>query len=138
MPGTRRSRARCLASLGLLALTGAGIEQPLDGLQGDPVRGEAVVIRQTSTCTLCHAGPFPNPHLQGNVGPDLRGVGSRLSAAELRERLVDASRENPETVMPAFYRTEGLTRVGAAWRGKPILSAQEIEDAVAYLAGLKE
>jgi len=137
MPGTRRSRARCLASLGLVLLTGAGIEQPLDGLQGDKVRGEGVVMRQTSTCTLCHAGPFPNPHLQGDVGPDLHGVGSRLSVPELRERLVDASRVNPDTVMPAFHRTEGLTRVGAAWRGKPILSAQEIEDAVAYLAGLK-
>ena len=144
MPGTRRSRARCLASarclatVGLLLLTGAGIEQPLEGLQGDPVRGEKVVIRQASTCTLCHAGPFPNPHLQGNVGPDLLGVGARLSLPELRERLVDASRMNPATVMPSFFRTEGLTRVGAAWRGKPILSAQEIEDAVAYLATLKQ
>jgi L-cysteine S-thiosulfotransferase len=127
MPGTRRSRARCLGSLLLLLLAGAG----------DPVRGEAVVTRQSSTCTLCHAGPFPNPHLQGDVGPDLRGVGGRLSESELRDRLVDASRVNPATVMPSFYRTEGLTRVGVAWRGKPILSAQEIEDAVAYLATLK-
>jgi sulfur-oxidizing protein SoxX len=127
-----------LASVGLLLLTGAGIEQPLGGLEGDPVRGEKVVIRQASTCTLCHAGPFPNPHLQGNVGPDLHGVGARLSRPELRERLVDASRMNPATVMPSFFRTEGLTRVGAAWRGKPILSAQEIEDAVAYLATLKQ
>ncbi len=127
MPGTRRSRARCLGSLLLLLLAGAG----------DPVRGEAVVTRQSSTCTLCHAGPFPNPHLQGDVGPDLRGVGARLSESELRDRLVDASRVNPATVMPSFYRTEGLTRVGVAWRGKPILSAQEIEDAVAYLATLK-
>jgi sulfur-oxidizing protein SoxX len=127
MPGTRRSRARCLASLPLLLLAGAG----------DKVRGEAVVTRQSSTCTLCHAGPFPNPHLQGDVGPDLRGVGARLSESELRDRLVDASRVNPATVMPSFYRTEGLTRVGVAWRGKPILSAQEIEDAVAYLATLK-
>ena len=117
---------------------GAGIEQPLEGKQGDPVRGEAVVIRQSSTCTLCHAGPFPNPHLQGDVGPDLRGVGGRLSESELRDRLVDASRVNPATVMPSFYRREGLTRVGAAWRSKPILSAQEIEDAVAYLATLRE
>jgi len=127
MPGSRRPRARCLGSIGLLLLTAAG----------DPVRGEAVVTRQSSTCTLCHAGPFPNPHLQGNVGPDLRGVGARLSPAELRERLVDASRVNPDTVMPSFFRTEGLVRVGAPWRGKPILSAGDIEDAVAYLATLK-
>ncbi|HYZ61079.1 MAG TPA: sulfur oxidation c-type cytochrome SoxX [Acetobacteraceae bacterium] len=120
-----------------LVVAGAGIDRPLDGLQGDPGRGEAVVTRQSSTCTLCHAGPFPNPHLQGDVGPDLRGVGARLSVPELRLRLVDASRVNPDTVMPAFYRTEGLNRVGAAWRGKPILTAAEIEDAVAYLATLK-
>ncbi|MBV8914589.1 MAG: sulfur oxidation c-type cytochrome SoxX [Acetobacteraceae bacterium] len=127
-----------MASLGLMLLTGAGIEQPLDGLQGDPARGETVVIRQSSTCTLCHAGPFPNPHLQGNVGPDLHGVGRRLTVPELRERLVDASRLNPDTVMPSFFKTERFTRVGAPWRGKPILSAQEIEDAVAYLATLQQ
>jgi sulfur-oxidizing protein SoxX len=104
---------------------------------GDPQRGQAVVTRQASTCTLCHAGPFPNPYLQGNVGPDLRGVGSRLTEAELRERLTDPSQFNPATIMPAFARTEGLTRVGPAWQGKPILSPQEIEDAVAYLETLK-
>ena len=87
MPGTRRSRARCLGSLPLLLLLAGA---------GDPVRGEAVVTRQSSTCTLCHAGPFPNPHLQGDVGPDLRGVGARLSESELRDRLVDASRVNPD------------------------------------------
>lgn len=136
MPGFRRLRAKCLASLAVLA-GGDGIEQPLTGQQGDPARGLAVVTRQSSTCTLCHAGPFPNPHLQGDVGPDLHGVGSRLSPAQIRERLVDASRLNPDTVMPSFYGTEGLTRVGPAWRGKPILGAQEIEDAVAYLSTLK-
>lgn len=136
MSGSRRSLARCSASL-LLLLTGAGIDQPLDGRPGDPARGEAVVTRQSSTCTLCHAGPYPNPHLQGTVGPDLRGVGARLTVPKLRLRLVDASRVNPDTVMPSFFRTEGLTRVGAAWRGKPILTAAEIEDAVAYMATLK-
>ncbi len=95
-----------------------------------------MVTRQTSTCVLCHAGPFPNAHLQGTIGPDLHGVGGRLSADEIRERLVDASKLNPETVMPSFGVVGG-TRVGAAWRGKPILGTQEIEDAVAYLAGLK-
>lgn len=137
MSGSRRSPARFSASLLVLLAAADGIDQPLDGLQGDPGRGGAVVSRQSSTCLLCHAGPFPNPHLQGDVGPDLRGVGSRLSPAELRLRLIDARRVNPETVMPSFYRTDGLTRVGAAWRGKPILSAQEIEDAVSFLATLK-
>jgi len=96
-----------------------------------------VVIRQTSTCTLCHAGPFPSPHLQGTIGPDLHGVGARLNAIEIRERLMDASKLNPDTVMPSFGTVGGRTRVGAPWQGKPILSPQEIEDAAAYLAGLK-
>ncbi len=96
-----------------------------------------MVIRQTSTCTLCHAGPFPSPHLQGTIGPDLHGVGARLNAIEIRERLMDASKLNPDTVMPSFGTVGGRTRVGAPWQGKPILSPQEIEDAAAYLAGLK-
>ncbi len=104
---------------------------------GDSQRGYAVVIRQASTCTLCHAGPFPNPHLQGTVGPDLHGVGARLTADEIQERLMDASKLNPDTVMPSFGATRGRMRVGAQWQGKPILSPQEIEDATAYLAGLK-
>ena len=135
-PGSKRSPARFSASL-LLLLAGAGIERPLEDRRGDPIRGEAVVTSQSSTCTLCHAGPFPRPELQGDVGPDLRGVGGRLEAAELRERLVAASRVTAGTVMPDFFRTEGLARVGPAWRGRPILSAQEIEDAVAFLGSLR-
>jgi sulfur-oxidizing protein SoxX len=123
MSGIGRSLGLCLASL---LLAGAG----------DPDRGYAVVIRQASTCVLCHAGPFPNPHLQGTIGPDLHGVGGRLDADAIRERLVDASKMNPGTVMPSFGTVAG-TRVGAAWRGRPILSTQEIDDATAYLAGLK-
>ena len=123
MSGIGRSLGLCLASL---LLAGAG----------DRDRGYAVVVRQTSTCVLCHAGPFPNPHLQGTIGPDLHGVGARLDADAIRERLVDASRSNPDTVMPSFGVVEG-TRVGVAWRGRPILSSQEIEDATAYLAGLR-
>lgn len=137
-PGIARSPSMRLASLALLGLTAAAMPAPLDGLAGDPARGRAVVIRQSSTCTLCHAGPFPNPHLQGSIGPDLHGVGARLSATELRGQLVDPTAANPGTVMPSFHRTEGLRRVGPAWQGSPILAAQEIEDAVAYLATLRD
>lgn len=104
---------------------------------GDPGHGREVVLRQSSTCLLCHAGPFPNPHLQGTIGPDLHGVGARLTEAEIHERLVDAQRLNPDTVMPSFGVIAPGARVGAAWRGKPILDAQEIDDVAAYLAGLK-
>lgn len=129
MAGTRRSRA--LFSVSLL-LMGAGAA----GAAPDPRHGYEVVVRQTSTCVLCHAGPFPNPHLQGNVGPNLHGVGARLSADEIRARLVNAAALNPETVMPSFGVALRV-REGAVWRGKPILSPEEIEDVVAYLSGLK-
>jgi L-cysteine S-thiosulfotransferase len=123
MRGTGRLLALCSASVLLAAA-------------GDPVAGQAVVTRQSSTCTLCHAGPFPNRHLQGTIGPELTGVGARLTEAEIRARLVDASAFNPATVMPSFGLVGG-TRVGAAWQGKPILTSREIDDAAAYLAGLK-
>ncbi len=116
-----------------------GMGAPLDGLVGDAVRGRAVVVsRQVGTCVLCHAGPFPEERLAATIGPDLRGVGDRLSAGEIRLRLVEPWRVNPETVMPGYFRSEGLVRVGAAWRGRGVLSAQQIEDAVVFLVGLKE
>ena len=99
---------------------------------GDPDRGLAVVTRQSSTCILCHTGPWPNPHLQGSIGPALHGVGARLDRDALRQRIAIG-----EGIMPAFAAIP-TTRVGAAWTGRPILSHDEIEDAVAYLATLKE
>ena len=134
-----RSRNRLSVSVALLAVAAApaGIAQSLDGLVGDAARGRAVVARQSSTCVLCHAGPFGDPNLEGDVGPDLHGVGSRLSVPELRAQLVDARQVDPATVMPSFYRRENLARVGPTWEGKTILTAGEIEDAVAYLATLK-
>jgi sulfur-oxidizing protein SoxX len=106
-------------------------------MPGDAQRGYAVVIRQSSTCTLCHAGPFPNPHLQGNVGPDLHGIGARKTIDEIRAQITNPAQFNPETLMPAFGTTTPHPREGAPWQGKPILSEQEIEDAAAYLATLK-
>ena len=93
-------------------------------------------LERTSTCILCHCGPFPEAKFQGDLAPSLAGAGSRWSEGQLRLRLVDASRLNPATIMPSYYRVDGLERVGAAWRGKPILSAEQIEDIVAYLATL--
>jgi len=89
-------------------------------------------------CILCHSGPFPEQRLQGNLAPDLRGAGARWSEAQLRLRIVDARRLNPDTIMPPYYRIEGLERVAAAWRGKPILTAAQIEDVVAYLVTLRD
>ena len=72
----------------------------------------------------------------GNVGPPLAGVGARLSAGELRLRVVDSTRVNPDSVMPPYHRTDGLNRVAVLYRGEPVLNAQQVEDVVAYLRGL--
>jgi sulfur-oxidizing protein SoxX len=89
-------------------------------------------------CLLCHSGPFPEERFQGTIAPDLRGTGARLSAGQIRLRIVNPGKLNPETIMPAYYRTEGLTRVAPAYRGKPVLTAAQIEDVVAFLATLKD
>jgi sulfur-oxidizing protein SoxX len=119
-------------------IVGDTIPTSLTGALGDPVRGRAIVINRQSTCLLCHVGPFPEEKFQGNLSPDLKGTGARWSEGQLRLRVVDARRLNAATIMPPFYATEGLNRVGAAWRGKPILSAEQIEDVVAYLKTLRD
>jgi sulfur-oxidizing protein SoxX len=119
-------------------VTGDAIAASLTGAPGDAARGRVLVLNRSSTCILCHSGPFPEEKFQGDLAPDLAGSGSRWSAAQLRLRLVDASRLNPATIMPSYYRVDGLTRVGPAWRGKPILSAEQIEDIVAYLVTLRQ
>jgi L-cysteine S-thiosulfotransferase len=120
-------------------IEGDAIADSLTGLPGDPQRGRAIVgNRQVGLCLLCHAGPFPEERFQGNLAPDLGGAGTRWSAGQLRLRIVDAAKLNPDTIMPPYYRIDGLTRVAPSFRGKPILSAAQIEDVVAYLATLKE
>jgi len=115
-----------------------GIPASLTGQAGDPARGRAIVAnRQLGLCLLCHSGPFPEERFQGDLAPSLEGAGRRLSEARLRLRLVDSRKVNPETIMPSYFRTEGLERVAPAFRGKPLLSAEQIEDVVAYLGTLK-
>lgn len=106
--------------------------------QGDAARGRAIVAnRQVGLCLLCHAAPIPEELFQGNLAPDLAGVGARWSPDQLRRRVADARSLNPESIMPPYFRTEGLTRVGAAWQGKTILTAQQLDDVVAWLATLR-
>ena len=90
-----------------------------------------------ANCLLCHAISETGARFMGDLGPALSGVGARLTSAQLRERLIDPQRFNPDSIMPAYARTAQLTQVGKAWRGKPILNAQQIEDAVAYLLTLR-
>ena len=120
------------------AFAGDDIPASLTGAKGDPARGRAVVAnRQLGLCLLCHAGPFPEERFQGDLGPDLKGVGARLSEGEIRARIVDSGRANPDTLMPAYYKADGLNRVATPLRGKTILTAEQIEDIVAYLVTLK-
>ena len=120
------------------AVVGDTIPQSLTGTAGDATRGRTLVIERSSTCILCHSGPFPEQKFQGDLAPSLAGSGSRWSEGQLRLRLVDPSRLNAATIMPSYYRADGLSRVGTPWRGKPILSSEQIEDIVAYLASLRE
>ena len=120
------------------AVIGDAISQSLTDTAGDVTRGRALVVERSSTCILCHSGPFPEQKFQGDLAPSLAGSGSRWSEGQLRLRLVDASRLNAASIMPSYYRVDGLDRVGTAWRGKPILSAEQIEDIVAYLVSLRE
>ena len=115
------------------------IPESLTVATGDPARGRAIVAnRHVGLCLLCHSGPFPEERFQGNLAPPLQGAGSRWSEGQLRLRLVDPGRVNPATIMPAYHRTEGLVRVAAAYRGKPVLSAEQIEDVVAFLMTLRD
>jgi sulfur-oxidizing protein SoxX len=121
------------------AVVGDAIPQSLTGAKGNVARGRSIVAsRQVGLCLLCHSGPFPEERLQGTLAPDLQGAGSRWSEGQLRLRIVDAARLNPETIMPPYYRIEGLNRVAPSLRGKPVLSAEQIEDVVAFLATLRE
>ena len=116
----------------------SALPSSLTGQPGDAVRGRAVVAsRGTGLCLLCHAAPIAEERFQGNLGPDLAGVGARQGAGELRQRLLDPRALNPDSIMPPVHRTEGLTRVGQAWKGKPVLTSQQVEDVVAYLQTLR-
>ncbi len=161
MAGSIRSQMKCSAERALVALlvligcaedlaaaqeplvpykiVGDSIPASLTGSKGDAARGRAIVLsRQRGLCLLCHSGPFPEERLQGNLATDLKGVGARWSAGQLRLRLVDSRRIDAGSIMPAYYALDGLDRVAPAYRGKPILTAEEIEDVVAFLATLQD
>src|SRR5437660_11947830 len=122
-------RARTEEQLPPYTVVGDAIPQSLTGAKGNVERGRGIVVnRQVGLCLLCHSGPFPEEKFQGTLAPDLAGAGTRWSEGELRLRIVDASRLNPATIMPPYYRVQGLTRVAPAFAGKPLLSAEQIED----------
>lgn len=128
------------SSNGLVAyhVVNGAIPAPLTDQPGDPERGRRIVLdREAGDCLVCHAMPLPQRRFHGTIGPPLDGVGGRYTAGELRLRLVDPKAVNPQTIMPAYYRVEGLHRVLDRYRGKPVFTAQQVEDVVAYLLTLK-
>src|ERR1700746_973326 len=115
-----------IAAAGAVApykIVGEGIAESLTGVPGDAAQGRKLVLDRSTTCILCHSGPFPETRFQGDLAPDLSGSGTRWSVSQLRLRLVDASHFNPDTIMPSYYRVDGLVRVGRNWSDKPILTA---------------
>jgi sulfur-oxidizing protein SoxX len=120
-------------------VVGDAIPEPLAGRPGDATRGRAIVAnRSVGLCLLCHSGPIAEERFQGTLAPSLAGAGTRWSVGQLRLRIVDGARLNPDTIMPPYYRTQGLQHVAKAFEGKTILSAGQVEDVVAYLATLRE
>ena len=145
-PGSTRPRARAVLPVVVLAavLTWPAAQAAGNGNgngngNGDVTRGAAIAAsRQQGLCVLCHALPGQAAVFQGDIGPPLAGVGSRLSPDLLRQRLLAPGQFNPETVMPSYGRSdEALQRVPAALRGQPLLSPTQVDDVVAWLASLK-
>jgi L-cysteine S-thiosulfotransferase len=131
--------ALVLAQTSPYQVVGDAIPASLTGMAGDAGKGRSIVAnRQVGLCLLCHSGPLPEERFQGNLAPSLAGAGSRWSEGQLRLRLTDSRRLNPETIMPAYYRTDGLTQVAKSVQGQPLLAAQQIEDVLAYLVTLKQ
>lgn len=113
------------------------VDDSLTGRPGDPERGRRIALARETACVLCHEFPRASLPFMGDIGPPLDGVGDRMTEAALRLQLVAPASINARTPMPAYFRTEGLDRVAAPYRGKPLLDASEIEDVVSYLSTLR-
>ena len=115
------------------------IKEPLCNLQGNVQRGRKLVIeRKKGNCLACHKMPIPEQDFHGELGPNLAGVGARYPVGMLRLQIVDEKQINPATVMPGFYvKPASLQNVARKYKGKTPLTAQEVEDVVAYLSTLK-
>jgi sulfur-oxidizing protein SoxX len=120
-------------------ITNGAIQEALTDAPGNPALGRQIVRDLAhASCLICHAMPIPEEPDHGAIGPPLDGVGHRYTSGELRLRLVDPKYFNADTIMPSYWRVQGLNRVQSSYVGRPIYTAQQIEDVVAYLSSLKE
>ena len=132
-------RAADATRMAPVQIVGDAIARSLTGSLGDPARGREIAFnRERGNCSVCHGFGASDDDVHGNVGPSLRGIADRRSPGQIRLRLVDSRRINPASLMPSYYRVDGLTRVAASYVGKPVLEAQEIEDVIAFLATLHD
>lgn len=139
LAGPVGARAQPASTVVAFQVEGDAIPRPLVDAPGDAARGRAIVAnRRVGLCLLCHSGPFPEERFQGTLAPSLAGAGARWNAGQLRLRIADPRRLNPATLMPSYHRTADLQQVGAAFQGRPVLDAQQIEDVVAFLSTLRE
>lgn len=115
------------------------IKAPIGGRKGDATRGRKLVAdRNKGNCLACHSMPIPEESFHGSIGPSLAGLASRMTEAQIRLRVVDEQQINPASIMPGYYRDPKLIhRVLWEYEGLTILTAQEVEDMVAYLVTLK-
>ncbi len=131
--------AQANAPLARFEIKDGKIDTALTGTPGDVQRGRQVIVGRTlGNCLACHAiKTLEREPYHGNVAPSLDGVASRMGEGELRLRVVDGTKVNPDTMMPPFYRTDGLNKVMKRFQGTTILTAQQVEDVVAYLKTLR-
>jgi sulfur-oxidizing protein SoxX len=131
MFSARQAVAASLFGLGVLS-------GPAPGFADEVQRGRQIFAdRKVSMCVLCHPDPAAGLEPQANLGPSLTGIGARLNAAALAERIKSPDTFNPATIMPRYGHQSGLKHVAPAFAGKPILTSAQIDDVVAYLLSLK-
>lgn len=142
--GVRKLLAIFHLTLAVMVAESVSAEDPplpssLTGYPGNAERGLAL-MRDSSlpSCVICHRISSLPDRDQGELGPPLDGVANRYDAEQLRQRIIDARVVVPDTIMPPYYSTEGLSRVGEEWAGQTIYSAEDVEDIVAYLLTLRD
>lgn len=122
-----------------VVFTDMTVPEPVSDQPGDPEKGrEIFAARKLGNCLACHANKDLSDQLfHGTVGPAMDGVATRWEPAQLRAIVVNAKQVfGEQTVMPGFYTLDVGVKVAEKYQGKTILSAQQVEDVVAYLGTL--